>query len=161
MSIVSSVAVVGHLQRDGRRYVTERHTDHLGAVHAREYLAPFGQTQTERDALLAQHATEFALSLAVAEYLLRVSEDGWPGPLEHQTAAQFADKLRFEYRESVRERVCYLAWWLLRRINEGSFTDAQVRNAFGMTAQQYGTFKTNKLEPFHDHWAAVLTAMGE
>jgi hypothetical protein len=159
--IVSSTCLVGHLQRDGRRYVIERHTDHLGAVHEREYLAPFGQTEPERDALLAQSAIDIAGLLAIAEYLLRVSADGWEGPLEHQTAAQFADKLRFEYRESMRERVCYLAWWLLRRINEGSFTDAQVRNAFGMTTQQYGTFKTNKLEPFHDHWAAVLTAVGE
>ena len=32
MSIVSSSYTVGHAQRDGRRYVTERHTDDDGGV---------------------------------------------------------------------------------------------------------------------------------
>jgi len=35
MAIVASESIVGHLQRDGRRYVREVHTDHLGAVHDR------------------------------------------------------------------------------------------------------------------------------
>lgn len=42
MPIVSSTHVVGHAQVDGRRYVTETHTDELGASIVVEYLAPLG-----------------------------------------------------------------------------------------------------------------------
>lgn len=37
MPIVSSTHTVGHEQRDGRRYVAERHTDSTGAVFVVEY----------------------------------------------------------------------------------------------------------------------------
>lgn len=39
MPIVSSTHTVGQAQADGRRYVTEQHTDDLGAVLLVEYLA--------------------------------------------------------------------------------------------------------------------------
>lgn len=42
MPIVSSTHVVGHEQVDGRRYVTESHTDSEGVVHRVEYLAAVG-----------------------------------------------------------------------------------------------------------------------
>lgn len=158
MPIVSSVHTVGHAQRDGRRYVREQHTDHLGVVHVFEYL---WDGLADRDAISLARAARLATNLAVQEYVARVTEDGWAGVLQHQTAAEFAAKLRAEYRISTRERLCYLAWWLLRRIAEGTFTDNQVRNAFGMTVQQYTTFKTEKLIPAHDRWAGVLAAEGE
>jgi hypothetical protein len=158
MSISSSVYTTGHIQQDGRRYVQEVHIDHLSVKHIFEYL---WDGVSDRDVTLAQRASKLLQSLAAAEYASRVAIDGWSGTLQHQTAAQFADKLRAEYRISTRQRVCYLAWWLIRRINAGDFTDVQVRNAFGMTTQQYTTFKTNKLVPFHDHWVAVLAAEGE
>ena len=39
MPIVSSAHTVGHSQVDGRKYVTESHTDDAGVVHRVEYLA--------------------------------------------------------------------------------------------------------------------------
>lgn len=42
MSIASSTHVEAHAQADGRRYVTETHTDHLGEVYSFEYLAAVG-----------------------------------------------------------------------------------------------------------------------
>lgn len=60
MPVVTSSLSVGHAQRDGRRYVTETHTDHLGRVHEREFLADEG---TDLHALLAQHAAELDRTL--------------------------------------------------------------------------------------------------
>lgn len=40
--IVSSVHVEGPAQVDGRHYVAETHTDHLGGVYTFEYLAAVG-----------------------------------------------------------------------------------------------------------------------
>lgn len=158
MAIVSSSHATGHAQRDGRRYVREEHTDHRGAVHVFEYL---WDGVANRDAILAARAGRITEALAAAEYAARIAVDGWDGALQHQSPGEFADKLRADYRISARERTCYLAWWIIRRIAEGSFTDNQVRNAFGMTVQDYTTFKTTKLQPAHDRWAGVVASAGE
>lgn len=64
MSIVSSTHTVGHAQIDGRRYLTERHTDHLGEVHQVEYLAAVG---TDYNAVMAARAVQIEQQLAEAE----------------------------------------------------------------------------------------------
>ena len=156
MPIVSSIVEVGHAQRDGRRYAIERHTDHLGTAHLFEYLAAI---DADHNAIMLARVPKIEAHLAAVEYHMHVSTDGWT-PLEHQTGSEFAARLRGEYRDSTRERVCYLAWWLIRRINSGDLTDAAVRNAFGMTVQQYSAFKT-RATAMHDHWQAVLDAVGE
>lgn len=61
MSIVSSSYTVGHAQRDGRRYVTERHTDDDGGVYEVEYLAPDG---TDYQAVMQARATAITEQLA-------------------------------------------------------------------------------------------------
>ena len=83
-----------------------------------------------------------------------------PLQLKYATGQQLADAFREEYRTSSRERCARLATWLLARIDDGTWTDTQVRNAFGLTLAQYTTFKT-KLTTLRDHWLAVLTAQGE
>jgi hypothetical protein len=156
MSIVSSNFITEHAQKDGRRDVIETHIDHLGTQYIFEYL---WDGVADRDAILVARAASLLETLAIIEYTQRLQIDGWT-PLQHQTGAEFADKLRAEYRVSSRERVCYLAWWLINRITEGTFTDAQVRNAFSMTTVAYTSFKA-RLQAAHDHWAAVITAQGE
>lgn len=71
MAIVSSTHIVdGHAQSDGRRYVTEMHTDSAGMVHTREYLAPLGANYAAvRDAF----AVVLADLLAAAEASQQVS----------------------------------------------------------------------------------------
>lgn len=158
MSIVSSSFSVGHAQADGRRYVREEHVDHLGAVHAREYgPAPEG---TNYAALRDAYAVMLAAALADGEFDDRL---GFVRPLvlQHQTAAQFAARLRERYRSGEREGLARIAWWIVEQINAGNITDAQVRTAFGFTTIQYTTFKSTKLVPAHDAWQAVLDARGE
>jgi hypothetical protein len=83
-----------------------------------------------------------------------------PLNLQHQTAAQFAQRFRERYRSSNRAECAALAYWLIERINAGDFTDTQVRNAFGLTVPQYTTLKA-KMTTLHDNWVAVLAAQGE
>ncbi len=64
MPIVSSTHIVGHAQVDGRRYVTEQHTDDLGAVQVYEYLAPDGADYT---AIRTARASAISQQLAEAE----------------------------------------------------------------------------------------------
>lgn len=65
MAILSSTFAVGHAQADGRRYVTERHTDDAGGVHEREYLAALG---ADHAAIAAAYAVELADELAAGEF---------------------------------------------------------------------------------------------
>lgn len=67
MPIVTSTHTVGHEQADGRRYVTEQHTDDAGAVIVVEYLAPIGADYTAiRDARRALIDEQLAEAEAVA-----------------------------------------------------------------------------------------------
>ena len=62
MTIVSSAVIDDRAQIDGRRYITEAHTDHLGVVHSRLYLAPADYVPD-----LAATAALIEASLAAAE----------------------------------------------------------------------------------------------
>lgn len=65
MAIVSSTHAVGHAQVDGRHYVTELHTDSLGAVHVVEYLAEPGADHVAiRDARAALISEQLAAAEA-------------------------------------------------------------------------------------------------
>ncbi len=64
MPIVSSTHTVGHAQADGRSYVTEQHTDDIGAVHVIEYLAVAGADYT---AIRTARASAISQQLAEAE----------------------------------------------------------------------------------------------
>ena len=81
--------------------------------------------------------------------------------LHHQTAAQFATRLRERFRGAEREECARIAHWIMRRIAVGDVTENQVRNAFGLTVPQWTTIKANKLQPLADAWAAIKAARGE
>lgn len=158
MTISSSSFAAGHAQADSRRYVREEHTDHLGAVHVREY-GPVPES-VDCAALLVANAARLEEALADGEFADRLARIGALA-LQHQTAAQFAARLRERYRGLEREDVARLAWWIIEQIAAGHVTDAQVRNAFGLTVQQYNSFKSAKLQPMHDRWAALQLDRGE
>ena len=80
--------------------------------------------------------------------------------LKHQTAPQFATRLRERYRSASREECARIASWILRHIANGDFTDLQVRNAFGLTAGQWTTLKA-KMQALVDNYNAVQLAQGE
>lgn len=80
--------------------------------------------------------------------------------LQYQTAAQLADKLRLRYLKSSREECARIARWILDHIDNGDFTDTQVRNAFGLTVAQYNALKT-KWTNLRTAYNAVQSAQGE
>lgn len=80
--------------------------------------------------------------------------------LKHQTPAQLAARFRAKYREASGPEQAKMATWLLARITAGDFTDAQVRTAFGLTAQQYTNMKA-RMTTLSAQWAAVQAARGE
>jgi len=61
--------------------------------------------------------------------------------LKHQTKAQLRNRLRLEYRNAEGERLAKIAHRILRLIEEGDFTDAQIQAEFGKDDARYVVFK--------------------
>lgn len=80
--------------------------------------------------------------------------------LKHQTAAQFVSRFREAYRNAERERCVQLAKFVISRIQAGDLTDAQVRNAFGLTVTQWNNLKT-KMNNWITARNALQSAVGE
>lgn len=86
--------------------------------------------------------------------------------LNHQTAAEFAARFWSSVLEAQRSadkvRLHRLVWWLLQRIAAGDITDAGARTTFNtafnraLTAAQWNTFKSSRLQPIADRYAATL-----
>jgi hypothetical protein len=156
MPIVSSTFSVDVAQRDGRRYVVETHTDSAGGVHRREY-GPVGEV--DYAAILAARAQALGIELADSEAAAAFEADAAP-VLVHQTAVQLAARFREAYRNASDIRQAKMATWILARIAAGTFTDTQVRNAFGLTTTQYNAMKA-RMTTLRDQYAAVMAARGE
>lgn len=159
MAITSSRTTPdGHTQPGGGRYHVEVHEDDEGRKYGPfVFLLPEGGDAT---AAMNARALTIAAAMAEWEYRDRIKRVAALN-LKWNTATQFADRMREDYRNLNKERLCALAWWVIEMITAGHVTDAQVRNAFGMTVNAYNTFKSNKLVPAHDHWSAVIVAEGE
>ena len=83
-----------------------------------------------------------------------------PLTLKYATAAQLGDAFRERYRAASKVECGRLAKWILDHIDAGDFTDAQVRNAFGLTTGQYTTIKT-KWTNLRTAYNAMIAAEGE
>ena len=80
--------------------------------------------------------------------------------LQHQTATQFAARLRERYRNCTKQETARLAKWILDHLEAGDFTDLQIRNAFGLTSGQWTTLKS-KMTTLRTNLEAVQAAAGE
>lgn len=156
MSITSSKLSVGVPQKDGRVWVTETHTDHLGVERQFSYLAA---PQADHQAVMLARVAQIEAALAESEFLEAIEFEGW-APLKHQTGTQFAARFRARYKDASRVECAKLAKWILDRIDAGNFTELAVRTAFGLTAGQWTTLKA-KLTTMRTNYNAVLAATGE
>lgn len=156
MSIVNSTYELEAARADGRRWVTERHTDNAGVVRVARYFAP---ADCDYAAVLAARAVRLWASIVRHEIEAALEVDADP-VLVYATKSDFLPVYREAYRYSTRERCAALSAWLLNRITSGWTTDTQVRNGFNLTAQEWTTLKA-KMQALADHWAAVQAAAGE
>lgn len=80
--------------------------------------------------------------------------------LKHATNAQLAAAFRERFRNASGLECGRLSRWLLNRIADGTWTDMQVRNAFGLTVTQYNNLKTRLTEKA-SRYDAVMADAGE
>lgn len=151
----ASSYVVGHNQKDGRRFVIERHTDDAGLEHVVEY----GPTDSVdyQTTLLARAAQ---MDADLADHELTNCIDAGVVRTQYQTGAQFAARFRQRYLNARREEAARMATWVIDRITAGHLTDLQVRTAFGLTTTQYNALKT-RWNTLRTQWLAINAAAGE
>lgn len=155
MAIISSAIVEDMVQRDLRRAVRERHTDHLGGVHEVSYLAEAGANAAL--AMAARVATiEAQLSAAelAKDIALILQGDYSNVTAQHVTIAEVRSALRALYQTGTGEQIGRVAGFLL------TLTNNQLANLFNIAAGQVSALRT-RLQAKADALTAVLTAVGE
>jgi hypothetical protein len=80
--------------------------------------------------------------------------------LKHQTAERFVQRVREAYREGDPDTLVKIARFILARLSAGDITDAQCRNAFGLTQNQWNSLK-NRMQNLVDADNAIQSATGE
>lgn len=157
MAITNSIIAEDAVQRDGRRWIREHHTDHLGVVHVITYLAAAAFDSAA--ALLARVAT-LELSLRdqeIAANLRSVIAEGENATitLVHSTAAQNRTGLRIAYQVATRTEAIFIGDYL------NTLTDGQLQTAFSLTAPQVTSLRTNKLVPAAAAADTIRAATGQ
>lgn len=80
--------------------------------------------------------------------------------LKHQTKAQLRNRLRVEYRNSSGERLAKIAHLILTFIEDGTYTDAQIKTEFGKDDAKYVIFK-ERLTKLRASWLEIRGAKGD
>lgn len=142
--IVDSAITQSTIQADGRRWIRERHTDHLGNVHEIEYRG---------NSITPQCADKIKARLKareIGENLNRPSLGSWE--LTYVTIDEMRQALREAYQGAVGEEAAKLA----RLVSE--LSDALITNLFG--AADPAPIKT-KAQGLASDYVTVTTAVGD
>jgi hypothetical protein len=79
--------------------------------------------------------------------------------LNHATPLQLGKAFREKFSQAEGVEAARLSKWLLDRINDGTFSSAQVRAFFEIEQKDWSAFY-NKLSNTTDNWVAVCAAEG-
>ena len=156
-SIVSSSILADLRQIDGRRAIQELHTDSVGRQYSNLYLAT---ALLDATAQLAINASTLLAQMVAAEIAANIDSVSTIGSLAsptfvYSTVAANVAALRAAYALATRSQVIMMGDFL------ASLTDGQLQTAFGLTAGQVTTLRTNKLTLAATAAATIRAASGQ
>lgn len=157
MANITASVFAASLQADGRSIVHEVHTDSQGLTHDIVYNADQG---ADLNAALAAHAAALGTSLGTDEISSNLTQVFGLGSLAVPTfhfsiVADNVAALRAAYAVATQVQAIMTGDFL------NSLTAAQLQNAFGLTAGQVNTLRTNKLGPAATLAASIRAAAGQ
>jgi hypothetical protein len=157
MPIVSSEITATNVQKDGRIWVRELHTDQVAVQYVRNYLA---NATDDLNAALAAYAIILSSNINLAEIASNVASVTLNGSLAtislvYSTAADNRAAGRAAYLNSTRTEAIMIGDFL------NTLTDAQLANIFNITTGQAATLRTNKLAPAASLATSIRSAMGQ
>ena len=80
--------------------------------------------------------------------------------LKHQTAAQFAARLKARFKAAEKYEKARIAAWMYNRVQAGDITVAQIKAAFGLTDPQWLVFR-DRLLALKQHYDAIQAEVAE
>lgn len=156
MAISSSIIIEDSAQPDGRRWIRERHTDHLGATHDVVYMA---ESATNASEVMSNRVASILSQLKQAEINANMAK-ALNGELtfifNHSTVAENRTVLRELFMVSTKWELTTLAWV----IHELSLSDTQLKNLFGVNDAQLPALKTKLLNQ-HDRYEDILAEVAQ
>ena len=155
-TIANSVIASQSPQADGRIWVHERHTDTLGIIYDIFYLAA---DATGLAAHLSASAAQVLANAVASEIANNISSVETIGKFAvptfaYSTVAQNVAALRIAYAAATQTQAIFIGDYL------ESLTDVQLENAFGWTAGQVATLRTNYLIPAQTSATSIRAAVG-
>lgn len=157
MSITASVVLSDSVQKDGRRWIIEQHTDNLGLKYLIFYLCA---ANFDKAAALAARAIQLALDIQGGEIATNIAQVFANGSLgvtttNYSTNNQNLAALRTAYQTATKLDAIMIGDFV------SSLADGQLQTIFSMTAGQVTTLRTNKLTPAANAATAIRAATGQ
>lgn len=157
MAITQSIIVSQSPQQDGTTLVHERHTFHTGETSDVTYYA---QPGANIENIMDARVQVLEEAMKQADLHRCVFTEPWDYVMQHATNADLAPFVRELYRESIKTQTVLIGMRMVEWVQNGRFTQTQMRNAFGMNSTQWTTL-TNKILALIDQFNAIEAATGE
>lgn len=156
MPIVSSELSQDGPQSDGRFWVTEVHTDHIGRQHIIRWLAAVGVDAAAVMLARVIRILEGLEQREIEENMASILENGSEAATttHYSTPAGNFAVLRTLYKTATRVESVMAGDFL------SSLSDANLRAAFDMTQAQVTTLRANKLTPAANIAASIRAQTG-
>lgn len=157
MANITSSSLTKSVQKDGRQLVHEIHTDLAGLTHDICYEA---EALADLTAAMNAHAIDLGLNLELGEVSANISGVTTLGSLfsptfVYSTIAENVAALRLVYAVATQLQAVMIGDFL------NTLTSLQLQNAFGLTAGQVTTLKTNKLTPAANLATSIRASAGQ
>lgn len=157
MTNIASSSFEAFAQKDGSKTVHESHTDLAGVPHDIVYTALAGADLT---AAMNAHAVDLGVNLELGEVATNIAGVTTLGSMfsptfVYSTVAENVAALRAAYLIASNFQAVMMGDFL------SSLTNGQLQTAFGLTAGQVTTLRTNKLTPAANLAASIRATIGQ
>ena len=156
MAIVSTEILGAGRFSDGI-HLKVKTTDHVGKERVFSRIVP---NDTDIDVFIESRVVKLNRNLIEEEVQRAVYDEPWDYELQYATLTQLRDYIRNEYNGKEKRDLIPLARRIIEWIENGRFTVAQFRAAFGMSNPQFNQFRT-RLEALRDCDDLLENADGE
>lgn len=157
VTVISSQTIINGIQKDGRRYVQEIFNLSNGRIEQVVYLSDAG---FDTGLHLADDATQLIADLTASEINDNINQVTTLGSLAAPNLVFSAAPANFAAL-----RIFYAAATQIQAVMVGDFlntlTNGQLQTAFGITAGQVTTLRTNKLTPAANIADSIRASAGQ
>lgn len=157
MSITASIILTDSPMPDGRRFITERHTDHLGVFHFRTYICLQQDTPSNNLPVSATNIAQVLRSAEIEANMVKaLNGETDTFIFQHSTVAQNRSRLRELFKTATKFELITLGYVL----HTMDLSDNQLKLIFEINDAQLPALKA-KLADCAQKYQDILTVVGQ